>query len=290
MQTRRLGKTGHLTSVITLGAFALGWTAQKEADAAIDMAIQVGINHIDVSPQYGKAEARLGSWFERHGNSFFLGCKTAERTKKGAWESLKRSLDTLKVDHCDLFQFHMVDRNTDLETILSPGGALEAILEAKRQGLVRFIGITGHHPPLYNAALQRYDFDTVLFPLNRVHAAHFSDWNDWRQLLLTARQKDVGILAIKSVAKRLWEDPDKSEHKYQTWYEPFDEEKDIENSLRYTLSQDITSAVTPGELKLWPKVIAAANRFQPLSHQEQQHVISEVSQYPPLRGSWMRFE
>lgn len=290
MLTRRLGKTGHISSIVTFGALALDLVTQKEADAAIEMALKAGINHVDVAPRYGQAEARLGDWFGRHGNDFFLGCKTLERTKAGAWESLKRSLDTLKVDHCDLFQFHGVDKQSNLDIILGPGGALEAILEAKKLGLVRFIGITGHHPPLHNEALKRFDFDTVMFPLNRVHAAHFSDWNDWRQLLQTARNKDVGVLAIKSMAKRLWEDPDKVHHQYHTWYEPFDNSKDIENGLRYTLSQDITSAVTPGELKVWPEFIEAANRFQPLTLQEQQLMISEVAQYPPLLASWMKFE
>jgi len=289
MLTRRLGKTGHMSSIITFGALALDSLPQEKADAAIEMVLKAGINHVDVAPRYGQAEARLGSWFGRHGNDFFLGCKTQQRTKSGVWESLKRSLSTLKVDHCDLFQFHGVDRKSDLDIILGPDGGLEAVLEAKKQGLVRFIGITGHNPPLYNEALQRYDFDTVLFPLNRIHAAHFTSWNDWRQLLQTARTKDVGILAIKSAAKQLWQDPDKNHRQYQTWYEPFDNIKDIEKGLRYTLSQDITSAVTPGEAKILPDFIEAANRFQPLSLLEQQQVIREVAQYPPLQSAWMKF-
>lgn len=287
MEKRRLGKTGQMSSIITFGGFALFRVKQKEADAAIEMAISVGINHVDVSPIYGQAEARLGSWFGRHGNSFFLGCKTAERTKTEAWEGLKRSLETLKVDHFDLFQFHMVDNKKELDTILGPGGALEAILEARAQGLVRLIGITGHHPPLHNEALNLFDFDTVMFPLNRVHAAHFNDWNDWRQLLETTRKKDIGVFAIKSVAKRLWEDQDEGHHKYNTWYEPFDEAKEIEKSLWYTLSQDITSAVMPGELKLWPVVIDAAKRFEPLTQKKQKQVIAEVTQYQPLFAPWM---
>jgi len=284
---RKLGKTGQMSTIITFGAFALSQVKQREADAGIEMALKAGLNHVDVSPLYGQAEARLGSWFGRHGNSFFLACKTAERTRNRAWEGLKRSLERLKVDHFDLYQFHMVDKKKDLDTILGPDGALEAVLEAKKQGLVRFIGITGHHPPLYNEALQRFDFDTVLFPLNRVHAAHFTEWNDWRQLLKTARQKNVGVLAIKSVAKRLWPDDDENQHKYQTWYEPFDDPKDIEKGLRFTLSQDITTAVTPGELKLWPTVLAAGERFQPMTEKEQQQVVSEVAAYPPLRASFM---
>jgi predicted aldo/keto reductase-like oxidoreductase len=276
-----------MSSIITFGSYALYGVKQKEADAAIEMALQAGINHVDVSPIYGQAEARLGSWFKRHGNSFFLGCKTTERTKTGAWEGLKQSLETLQADHFDLFQFHGVKNNNELNTILGPGGALEAVLEAKKQGLVRFIGITGHHPLLFNEALKSFDFDTLMFPLNRVHAAHFNDWNDWRPLLKTARQKDAGVFAIKSVAKRLWPDGDEAKHKYNTWYEPFDEAGDIEKSLWYTLSQDITSAVMPGELKLWPMAIEAAQRFKPMTPEEQRQAISEVSQYPPLHAPFM---
>jgi aryl-alcohol dehydrogenase-like predicted oxidoreductase len=287
METRRLGRTGHMSSIIAFGGFALSRTTQKEADAAIEMAFSNGINHVDVSPIYGEAEAHLGSWFGRHGKEIFLGCKTAERTKTGAWESLKRSLNTLKVDRFDLFQFHMVDNAEELDTILGPDGALEAVLEAKKQGLIHFIGITGHHPLLQNDALQRFDFDTVMFPLNRVHAAHFNNWNDWRPLLETARQKDAGVLAIKSVAKRLWESSEESQHRYNTWYEPFDDADEIRQSLWYTLSQDITSAVMPGELKLWPMVIEAAHKFKPLTLKEQQEAISGVFQYQPLYAQWM---
>lgn len=287
MEQRRLGKTGQMTSILSLGGFALGWVSQKKADAAIEMALSAGINHVDVSPAYGQAEARLGSWFGRHGKSFFLGCKTEARTKTGAWEGLKRSLETLQVDHFDLFQFHGVKNTNELDTILGPGGALEAVLEAKKQRLVRFIGITGHFPPLYNEALRRFDFDTVMFPLNRVHAAHFNDRNDWRTLLKTARQKDVGVFAIKTVAKRTWEDGDEAPHKYNTWYEPFDKAGEIGKCLRFTLSQDITSAVLPGELKLWPMVIKAAERFQPMTKKEQKEAIAEVAQYPPLFAAWM---
>jgi aryl-alcohol dehydrogenase-like predicted oxidoreductase len=287
METRRLGKTEQLSSLITFGGFALSRATQKDSDRVIEMALEAGINHVDVSPIYGEAEARLGSYFQRHGNQFFLGCKTSERTQAGAWEGLKRSLDTLKVDHFDLYQFHMVDNAGELNTIMGPGGALEAFREAKQQGLIRFIGITGHHPPLHNEALKRFDFDTVMFPLNRIHAAHFSGWNDWRQLLKTAKQKDVGVLAIKVTAKRLWPEGEGPGNKYNTWYEPFDKAGELEKCYQYTLSQDITSAVLPGELKLWPDIIEAVGRFQPLKPKEQRHLIEEVNEYQPLHAAWM---
>ncbi len=287
METRRLGGTGQMSSIIAFGSFALFHADQKEADAALEMALENGINHIDVSPVYGKAEERIGSWLGRNGKKFFLGCKTHERTKDSAWESLKRSLDTLKVDSFDLFQFHGVDSIETVETILGPGGALEAVLEAREQGLLRYIGITGHNPPVHNQALQQFDFDTVMFPLNRIHAAHPTDWNDFRPLLETARRKDVGVMAIKSVAKGTWKNPDRESRPYNTWYEPFDDVEEIRKSLWYTLSQDITLAVMPGELKLWPMIIDAAQRFRPLSDKEQQEVMDQVSQYEPLVGPRM---
>lgn len=284
METRRLGRTGHMSSIIVFGGFALLQASQKDADTALETALANGINHIDVSPIYGQAEARIGSWFNRNGKQFFLGCKTHEREKAAAWESLKRSLDTLKVDHFDLFQFHGVDSIEIVSTILGPRGAMEAVIEAREQGLLKYIGITGHRPDVQNEALNLYDFDTIMFPLNRVHAAHPEKWNDFLPLLKTAREKDTGVLAIKSVAKQLWKNPDRASHSYQTWYEPFDEAAEIEKSLWYTLSQDITSAVLPGDLRLWPMAIDAAQRFKPLDIEVQKTVIKEVERYQALVG------
>ena len=279
MEKRRSGKTGHMSSVLALGGAAFWQVSQAEADAAIELATEHGVNHIDVSPTYGQAEIRLGPWLEKHHKEVFLACKTRERGKSGAWEGIKRSLETLRVDYFDLFQFHGVDDLETLYTILGPEGALEAVLEAKEQGLVRHIGITGHRPFVYLEALNRFDFDTVLFPLNRVLAAHANDFNDFSIFLKVARQKDVGTIAIKAVAKRPWERP---MHMYRTWYEPFGEQTEIDKSLWYTLSQDITTAAMPGDLSLWPLVIDAAERFKSLEAQEQAEAVSQAKQYRPL--------
>ena len=289
MEKRRLGKTGHNSSIIIFGGFALFRISQAEADEAIENAWSNGINHIDVSPIYGEAEKHLGSWFKRHGKQFFLACKTAERKKKGAWESIKRSLETLHVEKFDLFQLHGIDDPKTLKTALGPGGAIEAIIEAKEQGLLDYIGITGHNPINHNLALQLFDFDTVLFPLNRIHAAHVTEWNDWKPLMKTAKQKDVGLMAIKSVAKGTWPDGVAREHahKYNTWYEPFEKEEDLKKSLWFTLSQDITGAVLPGDLKLWPAMIEAAHNFKHLSKKVQQEYMDEVKKLKPLMGPSM---
>jgi aryl-alcohol dehydrogenase-like predicted oxidoreductase len=279
MEKRRLGKTGHMSSILTLGGAAFIAATEAEADAAINLAIEHGINHIDVAPTYGDAELRIGPWMPKHRNDFFLGCKTQARDKTGAWESIKRSLDRLQVSYFDLFQFHGVDDLDNLETILSPDGELEAVLEARQQGLIRYIGITGHKPYVYVEAINRFDFDTVLFPLSRVHAAHINDDNNFWPLLDIAKRNDVGMIAIKAISKRLW--PLK-ERLYHTWYEPFDSQKDIDRSLGYALSQGVTTCPMSSDVKLWPMLIEAAERFTPMTAEEQTAAVDEVMQYQPI--------
>jgi len=279
MEKRRLGKTEQMSSIIAFGGAALWQISQADADAVIELATEHGVNHFDVSPTYGQAEMRLGPWMEKHHKEIFLACKTIERSKTKAWESIKRSLETLRVDYFDLYQFHGVDDLETLNVILSSGGALEAVLEAKEQGLVRHIGITGHRPFVYVEALNRFDFDTVLFPLNRVLAAHRNDFNDFAPLLEIAQRKDVGTIAIKAIAKRPWE---AAMRMYQTWYEPFDEQTEIDESLWYTLSQGITTAVMPAEPRLLTMVIDAAERFRALDTGEQEEAVAQVRQYRPI--------
>ncbi len=279
MENRRLGRTGHMSSVLTFGAAALWKVTEAEAEAAIELAVEHGVNHIDVAPSYGQAEIRLGPWLEKHRNSVFLACKTGERSKAGAWESIKQSLDRLRVDHFDLFQFHGVNDVETLNVILGPGGALEAVLEAKEQKLLRHIGITGHRPFVLVDAIQRFQFDTVLFPLNRVLAAHRNDYTDFSILLDQAQQKDVGTIAIKAVARQPWQGP---MHMYRTWYEPFYRQADIDKCLWYTLSQGVTTAAMPGDLSLWPLLIDAAERLRALGEQEQDEAVSESRRYRPI--------
>lgn len=279
MIRRRLGKTEHMSSILTFGSAALWQVSQAEADAAIELAVEHGINHFDVSPRYGQAELRLGPWMQQHHKEVFLACKTTERGKAGAWENIKRSLEMLKVDHFDLYQFHAVNDLETLNVVLGPMGALEAVLEAKEQGLVRHIGITGHRPFVQIEALRRFDFDTILFPINRVLAAHRNDYDDFLPLLDIVGAKDVGTIGIKAVAKRPWE---ANMRMYRTWYEPFDEQEEIDKSLWYALTQDITTAALPGDLHLWPYIIDAADRFRILDTHEQQKAISEVKQYKPI--------
>jgi hypothetical protein len=216
---------------------------------------------------------------EKHHGEIFLACKTTERSKTKAWESIKRSLETLRVGSFDLYQLHGVNDIETLNVALGPKGAIEAITEAREQGLVRHIGITGHRPFVLVEALNRFDFETVLFPLNRVLAVHRNDYTDFTLLLETAKEKDVGTIAIKAVSKRPWET---TMRMYRTWYEPFDEQPEIDRSLWYTLSQGVTTAAMPADLSLWPSVIDAAERFQMLSSKDQEHAVAEARQYKPI--------
>ena len=279
MQFRRLGKTEHKSSIVALGGAALWDVTQEEADAAIQLAIERGVNHFDVAPRYGQAELRTGPMVERHRKEIFLACKTTERSKIGAWESIKRSLDRLRTDHFDLYQLHMVSDTETLNVVLGPGGALEAVTEARDQGLIRYIGITGHRPYIQIEAINRFDFDTVLFPLNRVLAAHPNDYTEFQFLIETAQKKDIGTIAIKAIAKQPW---DPGVRMYRTWYEPFTEQADIDKSIWYTLSQGISTACLPADLRLWPKVIDAAERFKTMGEKEQEAVISEARAYKPV--------
>lgn len=281
METRRLGKTGHFSSIVIFGGAAFWLVNQSEADAALELAAAHGINHIDVSPSYGQAEIHMGPWLKskKHRESVFLGCKTMMRDKTAATKELKASLQTLQTDYFDLYQFHGVDDVATLHKILGQDGALTAVREAQRAGIVKYIGITGHKPSFLAEALKVFDFDTVMFPLNRVEAAHPSQANEYKALLKLAKEKDTGTMAIKAVTKSPW---DRQMHMYKTWYEPFDTQAEINQSLWWTLSQDITAAAMPGDLRLWPAVIDAAERFKKMSAAEQAAAMEEVKKLAPL--------
>jgi aryl-alcohol dehydrogenase-like predicted oxidoreductase len=297
MQKRRLGRTGQESTIVIFGGAAFGTDfhsiSQEEADRAMEFVLEEGVNHVDVAPSYGDAELRLGPWMETHRQNFFLGCKTAKRTKEEAAEELQRSLERLRVDHFDLYQLHALDELDELEIVLGPGGAMEAILEARDEGLLRFVGITGHRPDTHAEALRRFDFDTVMFPLNFVLRAHCNERNDWTELLRLAQEKDVGLMAIKSIARGPWPTEDRpytiprgpwptEDQPYTTWYEPFDDQEAIDRAVWFTLSQGITGVVSTSDAELMRKVVDAANRFGPLSSEEQAQLVAIGSQLLPL--------
>ena len=282
MKTRRLGRTGHMSTVAIFGTAALWQVTQAEADAVMERVIAAGINHIDVAPSYGEAEVRIGPWMERERKRFFLGCKTMERTKEGAAAELRRSLERLRVDSFDLFQLHAVKTMEELDQVTAPGGALEAVIEARERGLTRYIGITGHGvdaPAVYLEALRRFDFDTVLFPLNFVQYANATYRQNAQELIRQCAAHDVGTLVIKSVSERPWGDLPKT---HTTWYKPFTDAEHIQQCVNFVLSQDVTGLCTAGDIHVLPLVLDACQHFTPMPLDEQEALIATANQYEPL--------
>lgn len=279
MEKRRFGRSGHQSTVAIFGAAAFWDIPQDEADQVLDLLIDAGVNHIDIAPSYGMAEQRVGPWMPEHRARFFLGCKTMERQREGAWKEMHESLERLHTDHFDLYQLHAVTKMEELDQLTAPGGALEAVIEARDQGLTSYIGITGHDmqaPQIYLEALRRFDFDSVLFPVNFIH---FAD-PDYRaaalELIETCRQKDVGIMAIKSVAKLPWKDRPKT---HTTWYEPFTDMENIQQAVNFSLSHGVTGICTVGDTTVLPLVLQACQNFTPLSEEEQQALIQRSTQF-----------
>lgn len=278
MEFRRLGRTGHMSSILAFGGYTFNDIPQSEADKMMEIVLERGINHIDVAPSYGTAEERLGSWVREHRDKFFLACKTQKRTKKEARRELDSSLKRLKAEYFDLYQLHSLDSLGELDTALGEGGAMEAILEAKEEGLVRYIGITSHVPPTIIEAVNRFDFDTMLFPLNYILKCHAIHENDYEPLLKLAKKKDLGTIAMKAFTKQPWQ----GERRYQTWYEPWDTQDRIDEALWFTLSQGVTTAASSGEPRLFEMMVDAAERYRSLSGDEQRELIESASGLKPL--------
>jgi aryl-alcohol dehydrogenase-like predicted oxidoreductase len=255
------GKTGHQSSRALLGAAAFGQVTQDEADAAIELALRAGVNHIDTAASYGQSEDRIGSWIKRHQKTFFLATKTGERRAGPAYEQIQRSLERLGVAQVDLLQLHNLVEPEAWQTALGPGGALEAAIRAKEEGLVRFIGVTGHGlaaPSQHLAALQRYPFDSVLFPFSYILSTNASYWATVTALLDTCAQQNVAVQTIKAVVRAPWADRPADA---PTWYEPLTDQSDIDLAVHWVLDNPQTFLNTVGDVKLLPKVLDAVERF-----------------------------
>ena len=282
MEKRRFGRSGHLSTVAIFGAAAFYQVEQPVADRAMQIVIDYGVNHIDVAPSYGIAEERLAPWMAKERQRFFLGCKTTERTRDGANAELQRSLRRLRVDHFDLYQIHAVTSMEELDQVTRPGGALEAMVAARQAGLTRFIGITGHgvhSPQIFLEALQRFDFDSVLFPVNFVQFTDPVYRQAAEELLRQCQDKDVGVMAIKSISQRPWGEQARTN---TTWYQPFVDPDAIQTAVNFALSQPVTGVCTAGDVNLLPLVLQACERFKPQSMEEQQDLVQSGSQYEPL--------
>jgi len=265
MEKRRLGKTGAMLSVIGFGGIIVTNETPDKADEYVRRAIVRGINYFDVAPTYGNAEEMLGPALEPYRRDVFLACKTAKRHAGEARAELEQSLKRLRTDHFDLYQLHGVKTDEEVKTILAPGGALETLVRARDEGLVRYLGFSAHSEEAAIALMSAFDFDTILAPFN---------WVCWLEggfgskMLAEATKRDMGILALKMLAKRKWQEGEERRWS-KAWYSPVDTYQEARLAVRFTLSQPITAAVSPGHPELLWWACDAAEEFQPLTPEEE---------------------
>jgi aryl-alcohol dehydrogenase-like predicted oxidoreductase len=261
IEKRLFGRTGHQSTVTLFGAAALARASQADADRALEVLLRYGVNHIDTAARYGNSELRIGPWMARHRKDFFLATKTGSRTGLEAREDIHRSLDRLRVDHVDLIQLHSLGHPDDWDQAMGPGGALEAAIEAREQGLARFIGVTGHGwsiPAMHRRSLLRFDFDSVLLPFNFLFAQNERYRQAFDEVLATCRERNVAVQIIKSIARGPWATADRT---HTTWYQPLEAQEDIDRAVHWILGLPDIFINTAGDLALLPRVLDAASRF-----------------------------
>jgi len=278
---RPYGKTGERLSVIGFGGVLVMKTEPEEAERLVAQAVERGVNYFDVAPSYGDAEVKLGPALEPYRGKVFLACKTQERTREGAEAELKRSLERLRTDHLDLYQMHaLADVRKDVDVAFSAGGAMEVFLAAKKAGQVRHLGFSAHSEAAALSAMDRYDFDSVLFPVN---FACFYKGNFGPGILEKAEDKGVTRLALKALARQVWPKDDPERGKYpKCWYQPLTDRREQELGLRFALSQRITAAVAPGQPELFPRALDIASNFSPLTVAEDRELRALADTLTPL--------
>jgi aryl-alcohol dehydrogenase-like predicted oxidoreductase len=276
------GRTGHVSTRTIFGGAALSRVSHGEAERALELVLEHGVNHIDTAASYGDAELRIASWLKRHPGRFFLATKTGQRDYKGAKEEIHRSLERLGVDHFDLIQLHNLVDVIEWEFALREGGALEAAVEAREEGLVRFIGVTGHGlsvAAMHRRSLERFPFDSVLLPYNFVQLGDPRYAAEFEALARTCAERGVAIQTIKSVALAPW---DGRPQATSTWYEPLTDPADIELAVHWVLGRGSVFLNTVSDVNLLPHVLAAAQRFEARPDDETMRALADRASLKPL--------
>jgi len=278
LNKRRYGKTNVMLSVVGFGGILVMNESQDAANRIVAEAIDRGVNYFDVAPSYGDAEERLGPALKPYRNSVFLACKTAKRTKDEAWGELQQSLKRLCTDHFDLYQLHAVTTLDEVNQIFGEGGAIEALIEAREQGLVKYLGFSAHSEEAALALLSRFNFDSILFPVNWVcwHQGNFGP-----RVVEEARKRDIAILALKTLAKRRLKENEGRKWP-KCWYYPVESFEEALMAVRFTLSQPVTSAVSPGHVELFRWICDAAEAFRPLSKDEEMELAERSGGLEPI--------
>ncbi len=277
------GSTGHRSTRTLFGAAALSRVTQDVADGVLELLQRHGVNHIDTAASYGDSELRLAPWLRGGGRDrFFLATKTGERTYRAAREQIRASLARLEVDHVDLIQLHNLVDPLEWETALGPDGALRAAVEARDAGLARFIGVTGHGTTVaarHRQSLERFDFDTVLFPFNATQLRDPAYAADVAALLDVCAQREVAVQTIKSITLGPWASRPPEAH---TWYEPLTEQGDIDVAVRFVLGHDRLFLNTASDIDLLAKVLGAASRGGTVPSEREMDALLERRGMTPL--------
>ena len=289
MEQRRLGRLGHMSSVLIYGGAALSEVSQEVADRSIQLALQSGINHFDTAADYGDSELRLGRWMPTIRDRIFLATKTGDPTATEAYDSIRRSIERLQVTRVDLVQLHSVGAFDDLDRRTASRGALEGAIRAREEGLVAAIGITGHGmraPAVHLEALRRFPFDTVLTPYSYRLTRYPEFLSDFEALVEEIRAQDVGLMVIKAIARNLW--TANEDRRFATWYEPLDDQSTIDAAMAFALRrQEVTGVCTAGDVRLVPMQIDAEERVASIPIDEAAATLERV---PDLEPPFVRRE
>jgi aryl-alcohol dehydrogenase-like predicted oxidoreductase len=276
------GSTGHQSTRIIFGAAALGNVSQAEADQTMELILSRGINHIDTAASYGEAELRLGPWMETHRDQFFLATKTGKRTRAEAYEEIQLSLERLRTDYVDLIQLHNLVDADEWETAFATGGAIEAVVQAQADGLVRYIGVTGHGLTVaaqHLRSLEQYPFDAVLLPYNYPMSLNAEYLADFEALVDLCQERGAAVQTIKSITRAPWGDREPTAN---TWYEPLTDQAAIDTAVGWVLGRDGLFLNTVGDIAILPKVLDAAERFTDRPTDEQMRELDTAFGLEPL--------
>src|SRR5438045_1753532 len=276
ISTQPFGRSGHMSTRTIFGAASLSNVTQEEADRTLEVLLQYGVNHIDVASSYGDAELRVAPWLAQDRSRFYVATKTDARTAQEAKEDLHRSLERMGISYVDLWQLHNLADPIEWDTALSPGGVIEAAVDAKKQGLIRAVGVTGHGLQIaatHRRSLERFDFDSVLLPYHYITLQKPYYAENFNALLATCQQRNVAVQTIKSIAYKPWMGRKRT---HNVWYEPLEDQQDIDLAVHWVLKQPGIFLNTVGDIHLLPKVLDAASRFQdgaPGPTDEQMHAL-----------------
>ena len=280
--TLPFGRTGHQSTRTIFGAAAFWDTPQKDVDAAMDLVLQNGINHVDTAASYGKAEEVLGDWIRRHGKPFFLATKTEQRTKQAAYDQIRRSLDLLHVPQVDMIQLHALHEEKDWDTAFGEGGVIEAVIQARAEGLVRFIGVTGHGVPVpefHLRSLAQFDFDSVLLPYSYIMMQNPRYAENFNKVLAVCKERNIAVQTIKGITRSPWKDVQQNR---TTWYRPLEEQADIDLAMHLVFGNPQVFLNTAGDINLLPRIFEAAHRFTSRPTDEQMQDLSQRLEMAPL--------